>query len=625
MTVVDDIKSRLDILEVVSGYVPLQRSGRSYKTNCPFHQEKTPSFHVFPDRQTWRCFGACATGGDLFSYVMKAENMEFGEALKRLAQQAGVALPTSEGRSQQKAFFEINEAARSYFQQRLASSEGADARSYLEERGLDKTTIDKFEMGLSAPDGESLKDHLVKQGFSLEQLAQGGIVTVGESGRYRDLFRRRLMIPIRNSSGELGGFGGRALDDSNPKYLNSPRTPVFDKGRILYGLCLAKDAIRQKGVVVVEGYMDAAMAHQHGFDNVVASMGTALTEQQVGEIRRLTNNIVMAMDADAAGQQATLRSLESSWRVFQTQVAGQTRGTTLYQRQDNLELKVAVLSEGKDPDEIIRKSPEQWPRLIENARPLFEYLLAALSGQADVTTPQGKAWVAQRLYNFIAAASEPIQQDQYFQILADHLKVNQDTLRASMGRFTAQSARPRSNQARRGQSSSGQESAFSDSAFAKLENDPVEEHCLAYVLQNPELHWVIAELKHEYFRRPENREIFNYAQHAAADGFDELAMDWLKQTVDEGLGQHLEHLLAKVLPPSGNQHDAVRDIVHRMEKRYLQEMKAEEAMRFAEMPSDGLEDQFEATLDINQRLKKNELGRIYSAQNASAQNASDRR
>ena len=618
MTVVDDIKSRLDILEVVSGYVPLQRSGRSYKASCPFHQEKTPSFYVFPDRQTWRCFGACATGGDVFSYVMKAENLEFGEALKRLAQQAGVALPTNEGRRQHQALFEINEAARSYFQQRLASSEGADARSYLEGRGLDKATIDRFEMGLSTRDGESLKNHLVKQGFSLEQLAQVGIVTAGESGRYRDLFRHRLMIPIRDGQGELSGFGGRALDDSNPKYLNSPRTPVFDKGRILYGLYLAKDAIRQKGAVVVEGYMDAIMAHQHGFDNVVASMGTALTEHQVGEIRRLTNNIVMALDADAAGQQATMRSLESSWRVFQTQVAGQTRGTTLYQRQDALELKVAVLTEGKDPDEIIRKSPDEWPRLIENARPLFEYLLAALSGQVDVTTPQGKAWVAQRLYNFIAAVPEPIQQDQYFQMLADHLRVNEDTLRASMGRFTAQSANQRPNRARRVQSSSGQEAPFTDSAFARLENDPVEEHCLAYVLQNAELHWAIGELRHEYFRRPENREIFNYMQHAAADGFDELAMDWLSQTVDEELGRHLDHLLGKVLPPAGNQQETVRDIVYRLEERYLREMKTEEAMRFAEIPSEDLmEEQFEATLDMNQRFKKNELGRNYLAQNVS--------
>jgi DNA primase len=618
MTVVDDIKSRLDILEVVSGYVPLQRSGRSYKANCPFHQEKTPSFYVFPDRQTWRCFGACATGGDVFSYVMKAENLEFGEALKRLAQQAGVALPTNEGRRQHQALFEINEAARSYFQQRLASSEGADARSYLEGRGLDKATIDRFEMGLSTRDGESLKNHLVKQGFSLEQLAQVGIVTAGESGRYRDLFRHRLMIPIRDGQGELSGFGGRALDDSNPKYLNSPRTPVFDKGRILYGLYLAKDAIRQKGAVVVEGYMDAIMAHQHGFDNVVASMGTALTEHQVGEIRRLTNNIVMALDADAAGQQATMRSLESSWRVFQTQVAGQTRGTTLYQRQDALELKVAVLTEGKDPDEIIRKSPDEWPRLIENARPLFEYLLAALSGQVDVTTPQGKAWVAQRLYNFIAAVPEPIQQDQYFQMLADDLRVNEDTLRASMGRFTAQSANQRPNRARRVQSSSGQEAPFTDSAFARLENDPVEEHCLAYVLQNAELHWAIGELRHEYFRRPENREIFNYMQHAAADGFDELAMDWLSQTVDEELGRHLDHLLGKALPPVGNQQETVRDIVYRLEERYLREMKTEEAMRFAEIPSEDLmEEQFEATLDMNQRFKKNELGRNYLAQNVS--------
>jgi len=435
MSVVDDIKSRLDILEVVANHTALQRSGKAYKANCPFHQERTPSFFVFPDRQSWRCFGACATGGDIFSFVMKTQNLEFAEALKQLAQQAGVTLPSRERRTEQQSAFDINEAAKDYFRSRLASSQGTEARAYLDRRGLDQLTIERFELGLSPKDGESLKNHLVNLGFSLQQLGQAGVISGGDSGRYRDLFRNRLIFPIRNGQGDLGGFGGRALDDSNPKYLNSPRTPVFDKGRILYGLYLAKDAIRQQGVVVVEGYMDAIMAHQHGFGNVVASMGTALTENQVTEVRRLTGQITMALDADAAGQQATLRSLESSWKVFQHHTAGKVQGTTLFQRQDTTNLKVAVLPDGLDPDEVIRQSPENWTNLVENGRPLFEYLLPALSAQVDISSPQGKAWVSQRLFNFIAAVPEPIQQDHYFQMLANHLKVSEDTLRASMSRF----------------------------------------------------------------------------------------------------------------------------------------------------------------------------------------------
>jgi DNA primase len=618
--VIDDIKSRLDILEVVNGYVPLQRSGRSYKASCPFHQEKSPSFYVFPDRQSWRCFGGCATGGDIFSFVMKAESLEFGEALNRLAQQAGVTLPSREKRTEQKSALDINEAARAYFQQRLTSAQGAEARSYLESRGLDRLTIEKFELGLSPRDGESLKNHLVKQGFTLEQLAQAGVVSSGENGRQRDLFRNRLMIPIRNGQGELGGFGGRSLDDSNPKYLNSPRTPVFDKGRILYALYLARDAIKQQGAVVVEGYMDAIMAHQHGYNNVVASMGTALTEHQVAEVRRLTNNVVMALDADVAGQQATLRSLESSWRVLQTNIASLSGGTTLYQRQDDLDLKVAVLPTGQDPDQVIRQAPEDWPQLLAQASPLFQYLMSALSSQVDIITAPGKAWVAQRLYNFIAAVPEPIQQDYYFQLLANHLRINEDTLRASMSRFAAAQGGERPNRRRRSQNTAGGEAPSGGSAFSKLEHDPIEEHCLALLLQNPQVYDAVPELRPEYFRRPENREIVKYIAHAAADGFDESALEWLQQTVDQELATHLEYLMGKALPPGElqQQRRAVWESVHQLEVRYLRELKAEEALRFSEIPLDGLpEERFGETLEINQRFKQNEMVRNFSTQNVS--------
>ena len=208
MSAVDDIKSRLDILEVVSNHIPLQRSGKSYKANCPFHQEKTPSFFVFPDRQSWRCFGACATGGDVFSFVMKTQNLEFAETLKQLAQQAGVTLPSRERRTEVQSAFDINEAAKAYFQSTLASTQGAEARTYLDRRGLNELTIEKFELGLSPRDGESLKNHLVNQGFSPEQLSQAGVVSGGDTGRYRDLFRNRLIFPIRNGQGDqrCGGF-----------------------------------------------------------------------------------------------------------------------------------------------------------------------------------------------------------------------------------------------------------------------------------------------------------------------------------------------------------------------------------------------------------------------------------
>ena len=287
MAAIDDIKARLDIAEVISGYVSLQRSGRAFKACCPFHQERTPSFYVNPERQSWHCFGACATGGDIFGFIMKAENLEFKEALQRLAQQAGVTLPTRERQSEQDDLYRLNEAAREFFQQYLASSIGAGARSYLEGRGISRESVSKFELGLSPVDGQGLFAYLMKAGFAPEQMVRAGAVYQHQDGGHRDAFRGRLIIPIRNGQGELGGFGSRALDDSMPKYLNTGRTLVFDKGRTLYALHLAREAARQQGMVIVEGYMDAISAHQHGYENVVASMGTALTDQQVAEVLRI--------------------------------------------------------------------------------------------------------------------------------------------------------------------------------------------------------------------------------------------------------------------------------------------------------------------------------------------------
>ena len=447
MTVVDDIKARLDIADMVSGYVTLQRSGANFKANCPFHQERTPSFYVFPDRQSWRCFGACATGGDVFSFVMRAESLEFRETLERLAQRAGVTLPRGRERVERKSAADINEAALSYFRRLLDSRQGEAARAYLGRRSVSREAVDKFELGLSPADGQSLRNHLVQQGFEPPLLDQAGIARTGENGQQRDLFRGRLMFPIRNGQGDLGGFGARALDDSQPKYLNSPRGPTFDKSRILYALYLARDAARKEGIVIVEGYMDAIAAHEKGFANVVASMGTAITESQVAEIRRLTGDVTMALDADAAGQQATLRSLESSWRVIQSSVAGRARGTTLFQRPEMADLKIAVMPEGQDPDDMIRRSPEDWRKLVENASPLVEYLLGALAKQSDPSTPQGKEHIAGIIMPMIYAAPGGFQQDYYMRMLADALGVTREVLMSTAAVDRAATARRAANPA----------------------------------------------------------------------------------------------------------------------------------------------------------------------------------
>ncbi len=599
MTVVDDIKGRLDILEVVSRYVPLQRSGRSHKAPCPFHQEKTPSFFVFPERQSWRCFGACATGGDVFSFVMRSESMEFGDALKHLAQQAGVELPSLGKRNQNQGNFDINESARIYFQELLASAKGTEARAYLDRRGVSAQDIEKFELGLSPSDGESLKNHLVKQGFSLQQLNQAGIVRTSQNGWNHDLFRSRLMFPIRNGQGGLGGFGARALDDSQPKYLNSPRTPVFDKGHILYGLHLAKESARQEGIVIVEGYMDAVAAHQEGFNNVVASMGTALTENQVAEIRRLTKDVTMALDADVAGQQATLRSLESSWRVLQTQVAGRSQGTTLFQRPEMLNLKIAVMPEGMDPDDLIHRSPDEWTQLIQEGPSYIEYLLKVLPVQLDASTPQGKAQIVSVVLPSIQAVPEPFQQDHYFQMLADQLGVTRETLQATIDRPGA------ARQTRRAQPRTRPASGLT---FTGPDGDPLEEYCLTLLLHEPDLEQSAEGLQPEYFRQTENREIFNQWVRVCQGRQGEPSAASLSGLVEEELTSRLDALLNKEMPPLDplSRQAAFRDVVIRLESRYLVELKAEEEIRFSESSTDIMEDSHLDVLEINQRIKMNQ-------------------
>ena len=610
MTVVDDIKSRLDILEVVSKHVSLTRSGKSHKANCPFHQEKTPSFFVFPDRQSWRCYGACATGGDVFSFVMRAENLEFGEALKNLAQQAGVALPNRELRAGQQTATQVNDAALIYFRELLGSTQGAQARAYLEQRGLDQQVIDRFELGYSPAGGHSLKDHLDNKGFTPAQTVAAGVVRSGDNGWYGDMFRGRLMFPIRDGSGSLAGFGARALDDSQPKYLNSPRSPIFDKSRILYALYLAKEAARERGLVIVEGYMDVISAHQHGFDNVVASMGTALTQEQVSQMKRITKNVVMALDPDNAGQQATLRSLESSWKIFQAPVAGRSGGTTLFQRQEMPDLRIATLPAGEDPDKLIRRSTEEWVRLTEAGAPLMEYLFDALANQIDISGAQGKTRLVELMFPLIAAVTDPVQQDQYFQALAARLGITQETLRASVGRPAA---------VRRSQPRSNRNVQATASAFTKLDSDPIEDYCLGLLLRHAELAEKAEDLSPEYFRRHENREIFTQWKIASSEQGVEARIEAIQGSMDTEIAGCLEALMEKQLPPLDleKRHQAFSDTVSRLEERHLKDLKEEEGLRFSEDPPDLVGDSHQNVLDLNQRLRENENARYSTVSNIS--------
>jgi DNA primase len=324
-----------------------------------------------------------------------------------------------------------------------------------------------------------------------------------DDGRYYDLFRGRLMIPIRDWQARIAGFGSRALDENaTAKYLNTPRTPVFDKSRILFAMHLAKEPVRQHGAVIVEGYMDAVMAHQHGYDNVVASMGTALTEHQVALVRRLTNNVTMALDGDPAGRNATLRSLESSWGVFQSRNARQSSGSML-QQPDAMELRVAELPPGQDPDDFIRQDPGAWPAFLERAQELFDYLLDSLLTRADMDSPDGRSWVANTMLRFVAQIPDAIRSDLYLDRLSARLVLNHETLNRALGEIKLELARER-----RGRSVAS--TAGEATPPPVRDHDAVEESLLAFILQHgsdPLEDYQVAPSP-EWFSRSENREIY---------------------------------------------------------------------------------------------------------------------
>lgn len=568
MTVVDDIKAKLDVADLISGYVTLQKSGASFKGLCPFHTEKTPSFFVFPNRQSWRCFGACATGGDVFSFYMQRENVDFRQALQDLARMTGTELPSRRRRKTEDPLLKLIEAAAKFFSRNLASSDGAEARAYVEERGITPETSARLQLGLSPNDGSALRRHLLSLGYTEGQLSLAGLVSQPQEGVGQDLFRRRLIFPIWDAEGRMVGFGGRALDDSMPKYLNSRQGPIFDKSKILFGFHLARQSIRNGGTaVVVEGYMDAIMAHQNGFDNVVASMGTALTSYQT-DLLRSAEEVVMALDPDAAGQEATLRSMETSWKVMQKQEVSRAQGNSVYRRPGGPTLKIAPLPAGRDPDDIIREDRAEWERLTKETQPVFEFLLQAYARRFDITTPQGKSDMAGAVSHLVYAADDPFEQDRHVRVLAEVLDVPESTLKARIDSPRPQRATRRTRRP----------DTAAATPFKQLERDNLEEYCLAMLLQNPELSDMAEGLRSEMFQRVENRELFT---------------NWLRgitiELLDEGIRSHLDYLTAKPLPPADRKEKEadLSQCVLRLQERRLRQLKVEEGLRLSDVdPAD---------------------------------------
>jgi DNA primase len=487
MSAVDEIKDRLDIVEVVSSYIPLQKGGRNFKALCPFHAEKTPSFVVFPDTQRWHCFGACGEGGDIFNFVMKQEGWDFRTAVSELARRAGVELrprtPAQEKvEKEADRLRELLAAAAQYYHHLLGHAPQAEeGRAYITRRGLSDETVERFLLGYSPAGWERTRVYLAERGYTAEEQLNAGLLVQQEAGASSyDRFRDRLMIPIRDTKGRVIGFGARTLSaEGVPKYLNSPQTALFDKSGTLFGLDMARQSIhRQDHAIIVEGYMDVMQAHQAGFANVVAQMGTAVTEPQLLQLQRYTKRLTLALDPDAAGIQATLRGVEVAREALEQEwePVFDPRGLVGYEARLEAEIRVLRLPRGNDPDDVIRESPEKWAALVEDAMPVVDFYLQLLLEDLDLEDTKAKAQVVDTLVPVLRAVANPVEREDYAQKIARALRVDARAVSARFRRTERQTAR------RQRATALAQEAPISGETQADLES-----HCLSTLLQRRDL------------------------------------------------------------------------------------------------------------------------------------------
>ncbi|OIP24482.1 DNA primase [bacterium CG2_30_37_16] len=420
--VLQEIKNRIDIVDFVSGYITVKKAGRNFKANCPFHQEKTPSFMVSPEKQIWHCFG-CNSGGDVITFLMQIEGLSFSEAIEALAGRANVVLnkdkisPEKKGRKTN--LYKINELACQIFEKLMYETTwGKEALSYYEKRGLTKATIKRFRLGVSPSGSNFLSGLLVKKGYTSEALKEAGIAKI-DSGRVTDIFKNRLMFPILDISGKVIGFTARVFDKQLPKYINSAQSPIYNKSNVLYGLFEAKNSIREKGfAVVVEGNMDVLACFNGGIENVVASSGTAFTESQLNLLNRFTQNLKFAFDSDDAGVIATERGVEMAL------VHG-------------FDVDIISLPFGKDPADILKKDKEAFSKAIENSQSAIKFYEEFGQKKYDIKSARGKKEYAKFILKKVTLLRDPVEKSHWVKEIAKNLDVDASTLKSMIGKESA--------------------------------------------------------------------------------------------------------------------------------------------------------------------------------------------
>ena len=560
MSQLDEIKSRIDIVDLVGETVKLRRAGKNYSGLCPFHNEKTPSFIVSPDRQTWHCFGQCGEGGDIFKFVMKKEGWDFKEALRYLAERAGVKLEAykaekPEEKEAHERLRNLMEEALTFYRHHLSTPAGKFALDYIHvKRHLSDATIETFGLGYAPQGWDNLCTHFTEKGYTGQELVEVGLVSQRETGGFNDRFRNRLMIPIRDENGKMTGFGARILDPNDvPKFMNSPETPLFSKSRLLYGLDRARKPIRAANqAIIVEGYLDVIALHQAGFENVVSPMGTSLTEDQLRLLKKFTRSIVLALDPDAAGQKAVLRGLEAARQTLdrQDEIGFDARGLLHHEARLQADLRVASMPDSLDPDEIVQRDPQQWKKLIEEAQPIVVHVMNALAVGRDLENAKVKTEIATQVLPLIEDLPDPVERDAYRQRLARFLKVDERSI--SGGHSEGPKAhRPRPRAETPTSSREVPPTVAPKPTFSPSQRG--EAHILSLLIRRPDLLYrldrglqeaSLGRMAPEDFGYTDHQVLFRLVRQSLDQDVHE-AGDYLHQNLPPALGSLVDELAAK--------------------------------------------------------------------------------
>ncbi|MCX6764496.1 MAG: DNA primase [Candidatus Nealsonbacteria bacterium] len=467
---IDDIKSRLDIVEVIGGYIKVQKCGANYRARCPFHSEKKASFFISPARQIWHCFG-CGKGGDIFGFIKEVERIEFGDALKILAQKAGIQLKEirPEMRTERQNLYEISELACKFFEKQLeGNNAGQSAKKYLLGRNITQDSINKWRIGYAPDNFRGLSDFLISQGYKIKEIVKSGLAIENDRGNYYDRFQSRIMFPVFDINSQVTGFGGRIFGpkekDEIAKYVNTPATLLYDKGRTLYGLDQAKVEIRRRdSVVLVEGYTDCILSHQVGQENVVAASGTALTLFQLKILKRYSENLILAFDMDLAGDTAT------------------KRGIDLAQSLD-FNIKILNTPQDTDPADVISKDPKEWEKLISQAKSILDFYFDTTLSRIDKTTPEGKKEISKILLPVIKRIPNKIVQSHWIQKLSKSLEVRMEDVEEELKKIKDQNY-----------NLMDEEDKVEVESVAKSRKEKTEERLLSLLLRKPENHKLICD------------------------------------------------------------------------------------------------------------------------------------